>query len=255
MAVEHWYPIHLCRYDEAGRRDALFRKATQDFPGLALDLGLFALDVGNHVAGDVHRRHSGIAGPGDRLQGHHRDAHQPESPLERRQRHCQKGGRAVRIGDDHARARKAPSLPLVRNQPKMVRVHLRHDERYVRLHSIGTGIAENGHTFFRPSRLHVPCDIRPESREGDVDIRRRSRVEDFELANRVRHGGGESPATGIAVPFPGRGRRSADTGQTKLGVVREKLDETLSDGSGGAQDGNRQRLAQFKLSDSCSTSF
>src|SRR5205814_7565404 len=77
----------------------LFRS---DLARLDLHLLLFAADVRDHVSQDVERRHSGVAGAGDRLQRGDEDLFDPERAVERAERHREKHGRAVRVGHDEA---------------------------------------------------------------------------------------------------------------------------------------------------------
>src|SRR5579862_256042 len=79
MPVFHCNAIAVRAHSRCQRFHFMLFEPAEQLERLGLHLFFFALDVGDHVAQDVHRRHAGIACAGDGLHGGHEDLLDPEA--------------------------------------------------------------------------------------------------------------------------------------------------------------------------------
>jgi len=129
-------------------------------------------------------------------------------------------------------------------QVQMVSVDLGNDQGHIRRHAVIRSVRENEHTrsseggLGSSSRLvrqraedgaHAGC-----SAQHGIGIGRQQR--------HVPHGPGDlaldDPVSGIGIAFALAAVRGRQRDDLKGGMVVQKLNETSSDGAGGAQDGD-----------------
>ena len=189
--------------------------------GLALDFFFFVFDERHYVIGGVERGHSGITGAGKGLQGGYDDGLEAKALLERGQSECQHDGRTVGVGDDIAARGKLSGGALRLKQFEMGVIHLRNQERDIRLHAPGCGIADHRITGAGKFLFYGVGHIRRQAGKNDVAIQRRMRCLDADGLHCVGHPAGEPPGAGVCVGLAFGAVRGGQRGDLKLGVAIE----------------------------------
>ncbi len=163
------------------------------------------------------------------------------------ERQDQADRRAVRVGDDAGG--ECPAVLRRRQQGEVVRVHLGHDQRNVRVHAVGAGVGDDQAAAGEPW-LDVSRHAGVQGREDDVQfaagqfgmVRQFVDRPDGHGRDRVVDRPGLNPGHRVAVELPGRALGSGQRGQLEPGVFRQQGDEALAHGAGRAEDGGAQGL-------------
>ena len=211
--------------------------APQQFARLLFHLFFFLGDVGDDVAENVERGHAGIARAADRLHGHDHHLLQAEALFQRRQRHHQADGGAIRIGNDKAAAFLPPALRV--HQLDVLSVDFRHYQRDIFLHAQRAGISNHRAAVGGEARFQVARNFGVQRGKNHARRSLGHGRRDLHLRHARRNRCAQPPAHGF---FVGQSRGPVRGGQPcrlEPGVVLQQLQKPLSDHSGGAQNSNR----------------
>ena len=196
------YPIGVRTHLEGRAHDlAVFVRAEQ-LQHLAFELCLLLGDIRNHVAKDVERWDSGVPGAGYRLHRREEELLDAEFLVQRRQRDRGYGGRAICVGDDGSAPPAFAALAL--EQPQVISIHFRDDERDIRLHPEVLRVAQHELSGLRESHLDFARDDGVERGENDWRADEARIARDYSTGHdRVRRRGAVQPA-GYFTVFPSR---------------------------------------------------
>src|SRR3989475_3196167 len=242
MPVASRAPGAVRPHVEGARQDAVGHRPA-DLLHLPPHLFLLALDEGHDVRGDVERRDAGISRTGERLVRRHMYVREVERVREGLQRKGQARDRAVRVRHDEAALSKRW---LTFDEQEVVRIHFRHQERNVRVHTVSRRVGEDSHARLGGVRFDVPGDFRREGAERRDDVVRPedARVEWLQFHRpdvRGERNVFEPPEVFEVSADLSLGRREG--GDLERGVVLEQAYESLADIPGRPQDCHRN-LAQ-----------
>ncbi len=206
----------------------------QNFTRLALHFLFFLRNVRDHVVGDVHRSHAGIARPGNRLHRCHRHGFETELRFQRSQRENQCDRRTVRVRHDIASA-ETVIASLRFDHPEMLGINFRNEQRHVRLHAPRRRIADHGITRAGKLLFDVARAIRRQAGENEIAIERRLRRAHRNVPHGRGHIAHEPPRARLGVRLILRAIRGRERRDLELRMVREQLNESLPHRAGGAQ--------------------
>ena len=209
-----------------------------------LDLLLFLRDEGDEVVEDVEPHDAGRAPrAGQTVHGRHDDRAEPEPVGERLERDDETGHRAIRNRDDEALPAAALSLPM--NERGVGHVHVRHQQRHVRLVAERRGGADDGGRL-REAGFLDPRDLRLRGREDHVEplgVERvavldgdRENVRGRLLVTPPAPGPGLRVEEGLAEPLARRPLRRGQARDGEPGMTLKGDDELLARDTRGADD-------------------
>ena len=206
----------------------------EDFARLRFDLFFFTADVRNHVVEDRQRRNAVVAGAGDGLHRRHVELFDAPAFLDRRDGESESHRRAVRVRDDVAASPRA----LLFDRGEMVGVDLGKQQRDVGVHPMVLRIRQHRAASIRVIVFRFSSYGRIESGENESRFQRVAERFHVQRCCGFRQQRVESPVSGARVRFSRAALRGDDFVQTKPRVMLEQLHESLTDGSGGAEDGD-----------------
>ena len=209
----------------------------QQLAGLLFHLFFFFGDVGNHVAQNVERSHSGISRATHGLHGDRHHRLQTKRVLQRSQRDDQADCRAIGIRDHESARLLAPCLAF--EQLDVVVIDFRNDQRHIALHPQRAGIGNHGASGFGEARLHF-------GRNGGIQrgknnfgraLGRRGRNRMSATCAGIAVFSFQRAASRIRTAFGTVGGRQPR--HLKPGMMLQHLHKALPDDAGSAQDSYR----------------
>ena len=233
MAIHHADAVAVSADFGGQRSDAIAGEIAEDLLRLRLHLFFFAADEGDDVAHDVHGGDTGVPGAGDGLHGG--DDHLGDAELfERAERHHQADGGAIRIGDDLALP--AAGALLAGDQPEVVGIDFRNEQRYIELHAMVARVRDHDVSGLGEGALDFGGDAGIHG--GEEQARRVAGFAfiDGLFGDGVGRAAGKVPRHGVLVLLAGGAIAGSEPHQVEPRVPLQELDEMLAHHAGGAEN-------------------
>src|SRR5579883_36290 len=243
VAVDHRDAIAVRAHFGGQRVDGVAAEVAQDFLRFLLHFLFFAADERDDVGVDVHGGDAGIACAGNGLHGsgdHGGDA----ELFQRRERHGQNHGGAIRVGYDHAFP--AAFTLLERNDLEMIGIDFGDEQGHIGIHAVVFGVGYDNVACARESLLDLGGDRRIGGGENEAGRVAGLAFLDGERLHHRRHHAAQTPASSFTIGLAGRAVAGAEPSHFEPGMVLQKFHKMLADHSGRAQDSDFDFLPVHK---------
>lgn len=221
-----------------GERSGVGVDSSQDLSSLPFNLLLLSSNEGDNVVQNVHRRNSGVSSSRDSLEsGDHDGVERSELVLKSLQGDNKSGGRAVGVRDEESLV-ETLDVTLVRDNVEVVGVDEGDHEGSNGVATVVLGVGEDDEVVLDELGLDLSGDIGVESREDNVALSEGGGLAllDDHVLNLLGELLRLLPSGGILVLLSGAAGGGSNGVELEVGVLGEKEDEALSDGTGATEN-------------------